>query len=103
MVAIRYNKRSSFTFPTSQGELVLYPGVNLNVPDKLWAEIKRHPIAKTLLQLGELEPLTQEPSPTGEIEGIPIIDRPDEPVPAMPVQDRSAAKVKKPPKGKAEA
>lgn len=96
MVAVRYNQRNSFTFPTSRGDVTFYPGVNLNVDPDIWKEIRQHPIAKILLEQNLLEPLKSEPDPTLEIEGIPVVDRPDEPVPAMPIQDRSAAKTKKP-------
>jgi hypothetical protein len=94
MVALRYNKRNSFSIPLSTGDLVLYPGVNLAVNDHAWAEAQKHPITQLLMERGILEPLVSEPTPRLDIEGIPVIDRPDEPVPAMPVGDRSAAKVK---------
>ena len=94
MVAIRYNARNSFEFPSSQGAIVFYPGVNLAVDDRILKELKAHPVTKVLLEQNILEPLISEPTPTLEIEGIPVVDRPDEPVPAMPIGDRSAAKAK---------
>lgn len=94
MTTIRYNKRNSFAIPWSGGELVLFPGVNLAVPDRAAQEIKAHPICKALIESDVIEFLTRTQEPHLEIEGIPVLDRPDEPVPAMPVGDRSAAKSK---------
>lgn len=94
MTAIRYNKRNSFTLPWAGGDLVLFPGVNLAVPELAAKAMQEHPVCKVLIEQGVIEFLTRSPEAHLDIEGIPVVDRAEEPIPVMPVGDRSAAKVK---------
>ena len=95
MASIRYNRRNSFTIPYVGGELVLFPGINLALEDELWAKLKAHPVVKLMLEHDEIEELVKAPTPTADIAGVPVVDNAKmdgEPVPVMPVGDRSAAK-----------
>jgi hypothetical protein len=88
------SKRNSFSFPYAGGELVLFPGVNLAVPEAAVKAMKEHPVCKVLIEQDVIEFLTRTPDPSVDIEGIPVVDRSEEPIPVMPVSDRSAAKAK---------
>jgi hypothetical protein len=96
MVALRYNRRNSFEIPYPGGKLILFPGINLAVNDELWAtHIHTHPIVQTMIEHDEIDVLVKPPKPTSDIAGVPVVDNKKmggEPVPVMPVQDRSAAK-----------
>ncbi len=98
MPTLKWNRRNSYTIPISTGDLVLYPGYNLNVDQSTLTEIKKHPIVKSLIEEDVLVEVIGNKDPNTEVEGIPVVDTVDEPLPAMPVQDRSAAKSKKPTK-----
>lgn len=98
MASIRYNKRNSFTIPLGNAELLLYPGVNVGVNDELWARSIENPVVKLMLETGEIEEMIRPVEAKSDIAGIPVVDNPkmgDEPVPVMPVADRSAAKAAK--------
>jgi hypothetical protein len=95
VASIRYNRRNSFSIPYAGGELVLFPGVNLNVKDELWAKLKAHPVVSLMLQHDEIEEMIKAPVPTSDIAGVPVVDNAKmdgEPVPVLSVDDRSAAK-----------
>lgn len=94
MASIRYNRRNCFSIPHAMGELVLFPGVNLNVDDQLWKKLKVHPVVSLMIQSGEIDELSKGVDTSLDIAGIPVVDNPKmdgEPVPVMPVKDRSAA------------
>ncbi len=95
MAAVRLNQRNSYSIPLPQGELLLFPGVNLAVPDDMVEAMKAHPIVKILIEQDTIEILTKTKEPTSDIEGIPVVDGKDEPLPVLPVADRSAAKQRK--------
>lgn len=94
MSTIRWNRRNSYQIDYVGGTLTLYPGINLAVDEEIVKEIKKHPIVKTLIEQGVLEVLLRTKEPTSDIEGIPVIDGLNEPLPVLPVGDRSAAKVR---------
>lgn len=95
MTSIRWNLRNSYSIPTQAGDLILYPGVNLAIEPDIITEIKKHPTVKTLIEQGVLEVLLRTKEPTSDIGGIPVIDGLNEPLPVLPVGDRSAAKTKR--------
>jgi hypothetical protein len=98
MATVRYNKRNSFTVPLGMIELVLFPGVNIAIDDQVWEQAKAHPVVQSMIEIDEIEELVKSVEAKSDIEGIPVVDNPkmgDEPVPVLPVADRSAAKTVK--------
>lgn len=98
MATVRYNKRNSFTVPLGRSELVLFPGVNIAIDDQVWEQAKAHPVVQSMIEIDEIEELVKSVEAKSDIEGIPVVDNPkmgDEPVPVLPVADRSAAKTVK--------
>lgn len=88
MAAIRNNLTAPITLcyvGGNNGRLDLAPGVNLNVPASEWNHAKKHPIVKFYLEANTLEPLTDDPTPEGELEGFSVVDSPknDEPLPIV--------------------
>lgn len=97
MPSLRYNALNSFNVWFSQNRsLLLYPGVNLNVPQEYLDEAMKNPVFRAKVDDGSIDILTKPPTTTLEIEGIPVMDvkTMDQPVPVMPIQDRSPAKLR---------
>ena len=72
MTSINYHKPNSLDIYYVGGNrnyLRLMPGLNLNINEKEWAAVSRHPIVKKLIELGTISVIETMPN-TADLDGV---------------------------------
>ncbi len=88
MTTVKNNRPAPLTMQYvggQHGRIDLYPGLNFNFPESELPPLRNHAVWAALLESGEIEILTTEPSSEGELEGFEVVEdkRTGQPLPMM--------------------